>query len=488
MSIRDGVPPVLAMGPQRLTAGLSVSERLDWVAHRALHGDIPDLAVDDLVTLAGMGNLRGRGGAGFPFARKINAVMSAAERRKSPVRVVVNATEGEPASAKDAMLLTRAPHLVLDGAELAARALGASDITIGIENGGQREESLRKAIKERDGRIRMRVFRMPERFISGEGGALIQGINGREPIPPGQKTRASEKGVAGVPTLLSNAETYAQLALLALLGADRYSSVGLPTEPGTILMTVTGTARTHTVIEAPSGVPLREVLDLCGATVGRGVLVGGYHGRWLGPEAASEATMSRAGMEEVGGALGAGIVIPIGDGCPLEESTRVLRYLAAESAQQCGPCIRGLPELANAFADLTAGEGDREAVVQAAAIGTGRGACAHPDGAGRMALSAIETFSDDISVHALAGTCRATANDVLPTPDESRNKQEARLMVDWSRCDGHGLCLHLAPSLIQLDPNGYPDNTSFPVPDQFLETAERAVHMCPALALRLDRG
>jgi hypothetical protein len=124
------VPQVRWIGQPRLTAGLDQHQRLALANHRAIHGRPPRLPVGALVALARSVDLRGRGGAAFPVARKLQAVAARVGRRRAAV-VLVNATEGEPASAKDKMLLTRAPHLVLDGAMLAASALQAREVVIG---------------------------------------------------------------------------------------------------------------------------------------------------------------------------------------------------------------------------------------------------------------------------------------------------------------------------------------------------------------------
>jgi len=98
-------------------------------------------------------------------------------------------------------------------------------------------------------------------------------------VPPGRKVRASERGVGGQPTLLSNAETYAQLAVLAMLGPAGYATAGTRDEPGTTLLSVGGCAARPAVVE----VPLGAVLDICEAGPAAGVLVGGYHGMWRRP-------------------------------------------------------------------------------------------------------------------------------------------------------------------------------------------------------------
>lgn len=484
----NGAVRTLSIGPARLLRGLGALRRLGIAAHRDHHRAPPRLTANELVTLAEAVDLRGRGGAAFPFARKVRAVAAAAGRRGARTVVLVNATEGEPASSKDAVLLTRKPHLVLDGAMICAHALGAREIVLGVTD-PMAERSLRTAIAEARLTGRARIVRLPERFISGEGGALVRGVNGETPIPPGRKVRAAESGVDGLPTLLSNAETFAQLAVLADLGVEGYRSAGTPAEPGTVLLTVTGPDGRHTVVETATGVPLARVLRACGTRPGQGVLAGGYHGAWLPAGRAATVAVSRASMAEAGAALGAGIVVPLDEGtCPLGEVARVAGYLGAESAGQCGPCRLGLPAIARSFSSLAAGRSAAEAlsaVTQASGVVRGRGACHHPDGTTRFLLSALEVFHDDVAVHLAEGGCGRPVRRILPVPGEVVEDSGIRLSVDWSRCAGHGLCGHVVPDLVELDVFGYPVLTGTPVPTRRLADAWRAAEMCPALALQL---
>lgn len=477
------------IGPARLTAGLDAFDRLDLWAQSELYGDLDLLSYGHLVRLADQIRLLGRGGAGFPFARKLDAVAESARRRDRPIVVVVNATEGEPAAWKDKMLLNRVPHLVIDGAALAAAALGAREIVFGVADDGVAGASLLDALRERRHLpAPARVVTVPHRFISGESGALVRGINGEAHIPPGQKIRASDSGVDGDPSLVSNAETYAQLAVAAAIGPAEYSQVGTADEPGTVLLTVSGSAHRPSIIETPTGVPLKEALRICGASPGQGVLTGGYHGRWITAEAAGQAEISRRGLAEVGGALGAGIIVPLPDDtCALGEVSRVMHYLAAESAGQCGPCRLGMPEMARLVNSVLDGTGSPDAVHAVAGAMRGRGACSHPDGASRFALSALETFAEDVNAHLYHNGCGRPVRCVLPVP-EGPDGGTGRLEVDWSRCDGHGLCAHILPEMVRLDGNGFPAFPGAPVPTWLEPQARRAVDMCPALALRLTEG
>jgi ferredoxin len=291
-----------------------------------------------------------------------------------------------------------------------------------------------------------------------------------------------------MPTLLGNAETFAQLAVLAKLGPRRYRAVGSAAEPGTVLLTVAGAGGAAVVVETPAGVPLHTVLELCGVTVGAGVLVGGFHGRWLTPAAASEVLVSRESLGRSGGVLGAGIVVAVSpDTCPVGEVARVASYLAVESAGQCGPCRLGLPGIAHALTAIGDGSGGVravEAVRAMAAAVRGRGACAHPDGTSGFVLSALDAFADDVATHLERGSCGREVRGELPVAVQP---SQVRLRVDWTRCQGHGLCAEVAPELVRLGEDGYPVLADVTVPPWLQRSARQAVQVCPALALRLGR-
>ena len=479
-------PEVLSIGQPRLTAGLDRLRRIDLVGYQAVFGELPRLTAEQLIRMAERVDLRGRGGAAFPVARKLAAVRGAARKRKRRPIVLVNGAEGEPGSAKDKMLLLRSPYLVLGGAVTAARALQARDILVAV-NDGMAARSVREAAAAEPLLRRMvGVVEVPDRFVSGESGALVNAVNGHTPLPSGRHSHASHSGAGTRPTLLSNVETFAQLAVLAMVGPEGYASAGLADEPGTVLLTVGGSAARPAVVEVPTGRSLGSVLDLCAVGPADGVLVGGYHGCWLPEEAAYNVPVSRAGLAAVGGMLGAGIVLALGqDTCPLGEVAQVAAFLAKESSGQCGPCKLGLPGIARSLASLADGSGGATALDTArrgAAAVRGRGACAHPDGAFRFVMSALDVFTDDLAAHVCGGGCGRPVRNYLPLPPVPG---EVRLTVDWTRCRGHGLCAHIVPELMQLDEQGYPVMLDMPVPPWLEHGARRAADMCPGLALRL---
>jgi NADH:ubiquinone oxidoreductase subunit F (NADH-binding)/ferredoxin len=483
----ETAPEARCIGPPRLTAGLDRFRRIDLAGYQMVFGRrLPRPTAERLIEMAQQVDLRGRGGAAYPVAHKLAAVLDAARTRKRTPIVLVNGAEGEPGSAKDRMLLLRSPYLVLGGALVAAQALHARDIIVGVTDPLVARSVREAAAAEPVLKHMVGVVELPDRFVSGESGALVNAVNGRAALPSADRSHVSYKGAGNRPTLLSNAETLAQLAVLAMIRPEGYSSAGTAAEPGTVLLTVGGSATRPAVVEVPTGVSLGHVLDLCGAGPTGGVLVGGYHGCWVPEEAAYSVPVSRNGLAAIGGTLGAGVILALGrDSCPLGEVARVTAFLAKESSGQCGPCKLGLPGIARSLAALANGSGGLDALDAArrgAAAVRGRGACSHPDGVFRFVLSALKVFTDDLAAHLFHSGCGRPVREYLPVPSAPG---EARLTVDWTRCQGHGLCAHIVPELVQRDHLGFPVMLDMPVPQWLERGARQAVDRCPALALRL---
>jgi NADH:ubiquinone oxidoreductase subunit F (NADH-binding) len=364
--------------------------------------------------------LTGRGGAAFPTYRKLEAVAA------GPGRAVVvgNGAEGEPASHKDEALLRLAPHLVLDGLQLAAEAVGAASAVLYVRRDMLAGTRLDILISERSGRgldrRAVELVAAPTRFVAGEESALASRISGGTALPRFTPPRVFERGVDGRPTLVQNVETLAHLALIARFGAGWFRAAGTADEPGTMLCTLRRADGTVTVTEAAIGTPLAELLDLAPATA---VLAGGYHGAWIPAAHAARLGLSNAMLRPAGAFTGAGVLAALPAGrCGLAETARVARYLALESAGQCGPCLNGLPRIAAALAELAGLTGRRPAprvaadLTRWAGLVEGRGACHHPDGTVRFVRSALRVFAAEIREHE-QGRCTARSRlPFLPVP------------------------------------------------------------------------
>lgn len=410
-----------AIAEARLTAGVR-DDMLPatWDDHVRIYGEPHTWSrAAQVMTLLQSHSVLGRGGAGFPLAIKMDAVTKAKGR---PV-VVVNASEGEPAIWKDRTLLSLVPHLILDGAQLAALAVGADRIHVAVNPTFRPAHlALLQAITERQSRTRdavpVTVHVVPDEFTAGECSSVVGLINGSRGRPQFTSTIAAVRGVDNRPTLLSNTETFAQLAILTRLG-DRYADVGTADEPGTALFTLRGAVREDVVVEAPLGTTLGTVISQTGGLTEpiQAVLVGGYHGKWLRPEVAWHAPLSVAEMRARGGSVGAGLIAPLAsNACPISEVSRVVSYLASQTAGQCGPCVNGLPTIAQGLAALAHGaaaEDMLDRIAQWSGLVVGRGVCKHPDGTVGFVASALEVFGEHAQRH-LHGPCGLPWRKVLP--------------------------------------------------------------------------
>jgi NADH:ubiquinone oxidoreductase subunit F (NADH-binding) len=390
--------PRLLDGP-----ALDAPERHDAHVHRLGRMPRGDARLIDMLHLAG---LRGRGGAAFPVAQKWRSV---AERSRGDAAVLVNGAEGEPVSAKDRLLMETRPHLVLDGAVLAAQAVGARDVVLYVGEEHRRAiASLRNALGERPHHEQRstRILAAPRRYVAGEESAAVHFANDGVALPTTTPPRPYERGVGGRPTLVQNIETLAHVALISRFG---------PAAGGTALLSLSGAVQRRGVVEAATGARLGDVLAEAGGMAGHGgaVLLGGYFGGWVAADQAVHMPADAAWLRSQGMALGCGVVAVLpSDRCGVAETAGIMVYLAQQSARQCGPCVFGLRAIADAVHRLATGraeEGDLHRLGRWAELLPGRGACRHPDGAAALLHSGLRVFADDFAAHAARRGCSAGA-------------------------------------------------------------------------------
>jgi NADH:ubiquinone oxidoreductase subunit F (NADH-binding) len=395
-------------GLPRLLAGLDGSgEPMSLADHEHVHGQLPQLAPLELIEAVERSGLRGRGGADFPTARKLRAVASAGGRGRAGPVVVVNGSETEPASDKDRLLLSRLPQLVLDGAVLAAEAVGAHELLVRVaERSTGTLRSLDQAISMRSGDpVVFELVAGPDGYVVGEESAVVNYLNRGVAKPTFVPPRPFERGYRGCPTLILNPETLAQIALVARYGPSWYRELGTEADPGSALVTISGAVAQPGVYELAFGTPMSDLLAAAGGPTEslRALLIGGYFGTWVEATRAGRIRLDREDLRSVGCSLGAGVLIALGESsCGLHESARVISYLAAQSAGQCGPCVHGLRAIADsvgAIADGVAHPREQDQLLRWAEEIRGRGACHHPDGAVRFVESALEVFAAEIADH-----------------------------------------------------------------------------------------
>jgi NADH:ubiquinone oxidoreductase subunit F (NADH-binding) len=419
------------LGPaSRLTAGWRDADgpaSLD--AHFDIYGPIPRPGTGrhgvliDAVTESG---LTGRGGAGFPTGIKMRTVAS--HRGQA---VVANGMESEPASEKDKALLARAPHLVLDGAVLAASAIGAGIVHVCLPRDRTWlrsivDDALAERARAGVDHVAIEVHGLPPHYVASEESSLVHWLNGGDARPTAVPPRPYQKGVGGKPTLLDNVETLANIALIARFGPGWYRQSGQPDAPGTMLTTVSGAVDAPGVYEVEVGTRIGDVLARSGMHPDAGpLLIGGYFGTWHDTQDVAGLSLAAPALRRAGASPGAGVLIALPSAaCGLTETTRVLEWLAGQGAGQCGPCLFGLPAIAGDFAQIARGRPagpvlDR--LERRLSVVSGRGACRHPDGAVRLARSALGTFAADLKSHVSRRVCLSArhgrpARHVLPIP------------------------------------------------------------------------
>jgi NADH:ubiquinone oxidoreductase subunit F (NADH-binding) len=406
------------MSPDPSGGGLTAATAHDLDAHLARFGARPHAdgsstgaLLDALEEVA----LTGRGGGHFRVAVKWRTAIAAG----GGGTVVANAAEGEPASVKDAALLQLRPHLVLDGLALAGEAVDACESVVWLHEGDTATtDAVHRALAQRRARglrePEVRVVHGPDRYLSGESSAVLRGLSGGPPLPELSRRPAASAGLRGLPTVLQNIESLAMVGLVARWGAA--------VDGDHTLVTLVG-PRHRVVLPLAGGETFDDLLAMVGWSAGtpQAALVGGFGGAWVRWSDLAGLPVSERELRSLGASIGAGVVAPIlGTACGLTETARLMSYLATAGARQCGPCVFGLPALADLVDRLAAGRagrGDMRLLDRYAGEVAGRGACHHPDGAVRLLRSCLDTFAADVRRHLGDGPCPpASAPTRLPVP------------------------------------------------------------------------
>jgi NADH:ubiquinone oxidoreductase subunit F (NADH-binding) len=383
----------------------------------AAPGYLPLDDADALLEQVHQSGLLGRGGAAFPLGTKLRTVRDAG-RRGSDTVVVANGEEGEPASIKDRWLLRNRPHLVLDGLRLATAMVGARRAYVYVSDAAS-AAAVAAALGEIDadvfGQTVVDVVTVEPTYVAGEETAAVRRINGGPAKPTDKPPRPFEEGVLGLPTMVSNVETLANLPYLHEHGAQAFRAVGTPMSPGTFLATITGAGRPAALYEIPHGAPFSELLSVHGvpAEQVRGALMGGYFAGLLNTDVLA-ATLDHETIRRLGSGLGCGAISLLTDDCPVAVAASVMSYFDRENAGQCGSCFNGtaaMAAVASALRDGVATEEDLARLERWSVVLRGRGACGTLDGATNVAASLLRQFPQLVAQHLTndCASCRTAA-------------------------------------------------------------------------------
>lgn len=326
-----------------------------------LAADIPDfgalerargMPAEAALALIDSASLRGRGGAYFPVARKWRSAL--AEGR--PVALVVNAEEGEPGVFKDRAMLCLRPRRFVEGLAIACQVLAPAALVVFVNGeAAPARASLVATLADCAA-----LFREPPQVMSGGGGyvlgeetTLLNAIEGRKPVPRLRPPYPVESGLFGMPTVINNVESIANLALLFRGSVEGYRERGTPEAPGTRIFSVSGRVARPGAYEFALGTPLSTILAAAGAGPAGpaiAVLAGGPSGGFLDPSRV-DPPMLPGLLHQTGAVMGSGGIIVLDQLSQVRPAALAMAaFNAAESCGKCTPCREGAPLMADVLA------------------------------------------------------------------------------------------------------------------------------------------
>jgi len=395
-------------------------ERGGYTALRkALH-----MPPDELIALVKDSGLRGRGGAGFPAGLKWGFMPT------GPVTkyVCINADEGEPGTFKDRLLIEHDPHSIIEGAIIAAYAVGAHHAFVYIRGefflGAKRwikaiDEAyangfLGKNILDSGFDLDLSVHRGAGAYICGEETALINSLEGRRGDPRIKPPYPAQTGLWNEPTLVHNVETLANIPHIVNRGAAWFKSMGTERSTGSKLFCISGHVRRPGNYELPLGTPLRTIIEECaggmrGERPLKAVIPGGASTPMLIPEQL-DTPMDFEAVAQAGSMLGTGAIIVIEEGtCMVEVARRLMDFFAHESCGQCTPCRMGTRRLKEVLTRIVQGQGqpgDPDLLEELCVGIVGHTLCPMGDAAVNPVLSSLKHFRQEYEDHIQYKRCK----------------------------------------------------------------------------------
>ncbi len=350
----------------------NIDEYIARDGYMALGRALTEHSPADVIEIVKASGLRGRGGAGFPAGLKWGFCLPEKGDEKY---VICNADEGEPGTFKDRLIMEGDPHKVIEGMELCGYAIGANHGFVYIRGEYKLSiERLRRAIESAraygllghgilesgfDFDIDIKIG--AGAYVCGEETALIESMEGKRGLPRLKPPFPAQQGFRGKPTTVNNVETLANVPAILRHGADWFRAIGDPGTPGTKVYTLLGHIRRPGLIEVPTSVTLRAVLEEYGGGMKTGrfkmAQLGGTAGDVLGPEML-DVPLNYDALEKNGHTLGSGAVLFMNETVGVCDFLHAcMRFFAHESCGNCNPCRNGLRVLLELTGRLKAGEG-----------------------------------------------------------------------------------------------------------------------------------
>ncbi|MFC1958830.1 NADH-quinone oxidoreductase subunit NuoF [Chloroflexota bacterium] len=408
---------------------------------------------EQVLELVKNSNLRGRGGAGFPAARKWEFTRNNPDETKY---VIVNADEGDPGAFMDRALLEGNPHLVLEGLIIGAYAIGSNqgyiyvrqEYPLAVENVGiaikQAEEYglLGKDILGSGFDFNIKVHRGAGAFVCGEETALLMSLEGKAGEPRPRPPYPAVKGLWDKPTNINNVETWANVPSLINNGAGFLTSIGTEGSKGTKIFSLVGKVNNTGLVEVPMGITLRDIIYNVGGGISGGkkfkaVQTGGPSGGCI-PEEHLDLEVDFDELTKVGAIMGSGgMIVMDEDTCMVDIARYFINFLSDESCGKCTPCRESLRQMVKILNNISEGrgrEGDVELLETLSAVLKGASLCALGRTAANPVLSTIRYFRDEYEAHIQEKRCPALFCKALISYD-----------IEPSKCQACMICLRNCP-------------------------------------------
>lgn len=431
----------------------SIEEAIAVRGYEALAKVLKENNPDAVITEVENSGLRGRGGGGFSTGKKWRSV---SKHKGGKSYVICNGDEGDPGAFMDRSVMEGDPHKLLEGMAIAAFAIGSDEgyiyvraeyplaihrLRVAIK---QAEEThyLGSNIMGTDFSFHIHIKEGAGAFVCGESSALIASIEGERGMPRPKNIHMAEKGLFQRPTLLNNVETYANVPLIILKGADWFSSMGTEGSKGTKTFALTGEVNNTGLIEVPMDTTLRQIVFDLGGGIRNGkkfkaVQIGGPSGGCL-TEEHLDMPMDYDSLKKVGAMVGSGgLVIMNEDTCIVEVARFFMNFTQHESCGKCTPCREGTKNMLAILRKIVNGKGtmeDLDTLEELAHIVQEGSLCGLGKSAPNPVLSTLKYFRDEYIAHIKDKKCPAGVCTAMQT-----------YTIDAEKCKGCSKCARNCP-------------------------------------------
>ena len=431
----------------------NIDEYIAQDGYAALGKVLTEMTPQEVIDLVLASGLRGRGGAGFPTGRKWQfAAASKAEQKYA----CCNADEGDPGAFMDRSVLEGDPHSVLEAMAIAGYAIGASQgyiyiraeypiavkrLQIAIEQ-AREYGLLGKNIFDSGFDFDIDIRLGAGAFVCGEETALMTSIEGKRGEPRVRPPFPAVKGLFGVPTVLNNVETYANIPQIILKGADWFRSIGTEKSPGTKVFALGGKITNTGLVEVPMGTTLREVVEEIGGGVPGGhqfkaAQTGGPSGGCI-PAKLIDTPIDYDNLIAIGSMMGSGGLIVMDETtCMVDIAKFFLEFTVDESCGKCTPCRVGTKRLLEILNKITSGNGTLEDIDKMEELCyyiKENSLCGLGQTAPNPVLSTLKYYRDEYEAHVVEHRCPAGACKAL-----------TNYSIEADKCKGCTLCARNCP-------------------------------------------